>query len=77
MSVNAATEFRPIIDNNGKRRFDRELTVLLRTRSTKYKELQMLWQCDPDVIQWCDTHVEHWTRLIKQFGYNRDVNKTK
>jgi len=77
MSGNVTLDFKPVIDAKGKRRFDKELTVLLRTRSHRFKDLQIAWQSDPDVVQWCDTHCEHWERLVKQYGYNREATKTK
>lgn len=63
--------FKPIIDEtNGRRRFDKELSLLLKTRSENFIKLQIAWQNDPDVIQWCLTHQEHWERLVKEHGYN-------
>lgn len=68
-----SVDFKPIIDERGKRRFDKELVVLLRTSSSRYKALQQLWQHDPDVLKWCETHQEHWARLVKEHGYNRKI----
>ena len=44
--------FKPVVDEKGRRRFDKELVLLLRTRSDNYKILQTAWQNDPDVIAW-------------------------
>ncbi|GAK61759.1 hypothetical protein U27_02588 [Candidatus Vecturithrix granuli] len=76
MSAGKILEFNPIRDKNGRRRFDRELEMLLRTKSRHYRELQIIWQNDPDVLQWCATHQEHWTRLVKQFGYNNEARRS-
>lgn len=63
--------FKPVVDEKGRRRFDKELILLLKTRSENCKKLQIAWQNDPAVIVWCITHQEHWERLVKLYGYNR------
>ena len=63
--------FRPFLDEKtGRRRFDKELAMLLKTKSSRAKSIQFAWQCDPDVIKWCETHKEHWERLVREYGYN-------
>ena len=67
----AGSTFRPFIDEkSGRRRFDKELAMLLKTKSPRAKSIQFAWQCDPDVIKWCETHKEHWERLVREYGYN-------
>jgi hypothetical protein len=68
--------FKPVVDEKGRRRFDKELTLLLRTRSSRFVPLQIAWQNDPDVVNWCATHQEHWERLVKQFGYNKEARRS-
>ena len=65
-------EFRPFIDaKSGKRRIDKELSMLLKTNSSRAVEIQTVWQHDPDVLKWCETHTEHWQRLVRELGYNK------
>lgn len=69
--------FEPVLDEKGRRRFDKELALLLRTRSARFIKLQIAWQNDADVIQWCETHKEHWERLVYQYGYNKEARRSR